>query len=255
MKLKYALIASFFFLLVSCGKFESKKNPIKIIDDFGIQRNYKLYINDRIKNQPLFVYFHGVVSKEFKEIPTLKNYTGSPVEETGLIEFCKEKGIALLVPEPSYSFRFLGKKAKGWSPFVKEANGVLKMIEKVIENYSINRKRVFLLGISAGAVFSHYLANLYPNKFAAILSHSQGYTDEKGNLLIPQKKGPMFGVVFAYTKGDYKNLKKICKQSYNIYKKRGYRTILLKNLPENSHKWCISYNNKFYISLLKTIRK
>ncbi len=240
-------------LLISCGKgFVKLKNPINIKDDYGKTRNYKLYIDTKLEDRPLFVYFHGVISKDFKTITALKSYTGSPVEETGLIEFCKKKKIALLVPEPSYEFRFLGKKAKGWSPFVKESNGIEKMIDGVVKKYCINRKKIFLLGISAGAVFSHFLANKRPSKYTAILSHSQGYTDESGKLLIPLKRNAKkFGVLFVYTKGDYENLKAICEKSYLNYKTKGYKTIILRNLPVMSHKWVNSYNSKFYLYLLK----
>src|SRR4030042_912553 len=106
-------------------------------------------------------------------VPPGRDYTGSPVEETGLIAFCRERGIALLVPEALYEYTFLKCRSKGWLT-EKEIDGVEKIIDAVVERFPIDRGGVYLAGISAGAVFSHYLANRRPRFFSALLSPSPG---------------------------------------------------------------------------------
>ncbi len=230
-------------------------NPYRVVDKFGVKRNYTLYLPKNIKESvPMIIYFHGVRSEKFKTIDVLKGYSGSPLIETGLIRFCKIKKIALLEILPSYSYKFMDVKSHGWSPFVKEIDGVEKCIDVVLENYRIDKNSIYIAGISAGAVLAHHLANRRPEKYSAILSHSQAYINEKNDLLIPSQNGNKFGVVFCYTKGDYDNLKELCESSFNIYKKRGYRVIILRNLPPSNHKWSTTSNGRFWRSLLKVSR-
>ncbi len=251
-------IAVLIFSLWSCRenrKYRILNNPYKIIDKSGKERNYRIFVPAGDQKVPLIVYFHGVMSEKFKKMSVLKNYTGSPVEETGLIEFCKKNSIALLVPEPAYKFKFLNVAARGWSPFKKETDGIEKMIDVVSEKLDILNGKIYLTGISAGAVFVNYLANRRPKLYESIISHSQGYIDEKNSLLNPQRRGKKFGVVLAYTRGDYKNLKDITEKTYINYKNAGYKVVILRDLPPKNHSWATSFNKKFWKLLLKTGNK
>lgn len=254
---KTILVILIIFIFASgCAKIGTgygiHKTPFEVKDTFGVIREYKIIIPESEKNVPLLVYFHGVLSEKFKNMPVLKGYTGSPVEETGLITFCRINKIALLVIKPAYSYRFLDVESYGWSPFEKEINGIEKVIDIVLKKFKIDRGRVYLAGISAGAVLSNHLANRRPELYSAILSHSQAYISEDNKLLEPAADGPKFGIVMGYTKGDYKNLIEICNKSYEIYKKNGYKIVLLKDLPPTSHRWSNSSNRRFWRLLQKT---
>jgi pimeloyl-ACP methyl ester carboxylesterase len=128
----------------------------------------------------------------------------------------------------------------------KEIDGVEKVIDTVIARYPVDRGRVFLAGLSAGAGISHYLANRRPGFYSAIVSHSQAYVSQAGMVLPPAVKGPQFGVVFCYNSGDYKNLIRICIDSERIYRASGYRTILLRDLPPQGHAWSAVNNGRFW---------
>jgi len=219
--------------------------PFAVTDDAGNSREYRLYMPGKKGRVPLMLYFHGVISPGFKNIPSLRDYTGSPVEETELIPFCREHGIALLVPEALYEYTFLKCRSKGWLT-VKEIDGVEKIIDTVVGRFPIDRDRVYLAGISAGAVFSHYLANRRPRFYSAVLSHSQAYVDPDGVVLRPAEKGPRFGVVFCYNQGDYKNLIAFCIESERIYREDGYRTALLRDVPPRGHAWSATNNARFW---------
>jgi hypothetical protein len=227
------------------------ETPYAVTDDSGNPREYRLFLPGGRRHVPLIVYFHGVISPGFKRIPGLKDYTGSPVEETGLIPFCREQGIALLVPTALYEYTFLKCPSKGWLT-EKEIDGVEKIIDTVVEHYPVDRNSIYLAGISAGAVFSHYLANRKPRFYSAVLSHSQAYVSPEGVVLHPAEKGPRFGVVFCYNTGDYKNLIAFCKESERIYREDGYRTILLKDLPPRGHAWSTVNNSRFW-KLLRSL--
>jgi hypothetical protein len=163
-----------------------------------------------------------------------------------LVGFCRQNNIILIVPESVYTYEFLKQKATGWLPFEKECDGIEKMIDRVIHEYPVSRNHIYLYGISAGAGICHQLANRRPEFYNAILSHSQGYTTSQGALLKPAARGPQFGVVFGYNRGDYDNLIDICIKSEQIYREAGYRTVLLKNLPPKNHSWSRESNRRFW---------
>jgi pimeloyl-ACP methyl ester carboxylesterase len=249
-------IAFILMLAISCGRpsapGKALETPFPVIDHWGNEREYRLFLPDQ-SGAPfsLLVYFHGVISPEFKTIPSLKKYTGSPIEETGLIPFCRARRIALLVPEAKYEYTFLGRPSKGWVT-EKEVDGVEKIIDTVVEHYPVDRGSIYLAGISAGAVFSHYLANRRPRFYSAVLSHSQAYVSPEGVVLRPAEKGPRFGVVFCYNVGDYKNLIDFCEESERIYREDGYRTVLLRGLPPRGHAWSSPNNARFW-KLLRSL--
>jgi predicted esterase len=236
------------------------QTPFEIVDHFGSKREYRVFLPPRAGDTPLplLLYFHGVWSEEFsKKIPALRNYTGSPVEETGLIELSRRKGFVLLVPEALYEFKALKNcTARGWK-MDEEIDGIEKIIDKIAAEYPISKAKIYLAGISAGAVLCHHLANKRPHYYAAVLSHSQAYTNKegKGKVRKPAVKGPQFGVLFAYNEGDYPDLIKYCGESYRLYKEAGYRTELLKNVPPRGHTWSVQTNDRFWSLLQKLGRK
>ncbi len=245
----FGVIQIVLLTIPGCSKSESGKltNPIEIVDSAGVTRNYNLYLPEKGEGDlPLLVYFHGVVSDGFKNMPVLKGYTGSPAAETGLVPFCNANKIILLEMLPSYTYKFLDVDASGWSPFDKEIDGIEKCIDTVIREYNIDRKKVYLAGISAGAVISNHLANRRPQKYSAILSHSQAYISENNVILEPVESEIKFRVIICYTKGDYKNLKDICESSYKKYKEKNFDVVLLRDLPPLSHKWSNSTNGRFW---------
>jgi predicted esterase len=245
------------FFLNGCGQdrgYQVVDSPHPVVDRWGNPRTYRLYMPRSGTQAPLMVYFHGVMSDGFQNIPTLRGYTGSPVEETGLIEFCRRQGIILLVPRPVYRYSFLNQEATGWLPFEKEMDGIEKMIDLVVGKYPVSRQDIFLAGISAGAGMCHHLANHRPGFYSAILSHSQGYVDAGSHLLEPAVEGPQFGVVFCYTRGDYPDLIRICQESEKIYRRFGYRTVMLKNLSPENHSWDKESNRRFWRYLQKVKR-
>ena len=244
--------------LTGCGSKERYRiieTPHPVTDRWDNPRTYRLYLPPSGEKMPLVVYFHGIMSDGFKKIPSLRDYTGSPVEETGLIEFCRRRGIVLLVPRPAYHYTFLNQEATGWLPFEKEMDGIEKIIDRVVETYPISPKDIFLAGISAGAGLCHHLANHRPGFYSAILSHSQGYVDAENHLLEPSVKGPEFGTVFCYTRGDYDNLVQICIESERVYRRFGYRTVLLKNLAPETHSWDRASNRRFWRYLQRVKRQ
>lgn len=252
------VVAATILSLSGCRRSEVAKvlnTPHAIADRLGNQRTYRLFLPRPEKEPlPLLVYFHGVIAEGFKKIPTLQKYTGAPVEETGLIAFCRANGIALLVPDALYEYRFLNCVSKGWV-IEKEVDGIEKMIDSVVAHYPISKQKVYLAGLSAGAVFSHFLANRRPYFYCGLISHSQAYISAEMEILEPAAKGPQFGVIFAYNKRDYPELIEFCIASEQKYRQAGYRTALLKDLSPPWHQWSAENNRRFWRLLLKLGRR
>lgn len=222
------------------------ETPYRVVDNQGNPREYRVFLpGGKAGKLPLLVYFHGVISPAFKTMPGLKNYTGSPVEETGLIPFCRARGIILLVPTAKYEYTFLNSRCVGWQ-IEQEMDGVEKIIDAVIARAGVDPRRVYLAGLSAGAGFSHYLANHRPHFYSAIISHGQAYINQAEEVLPPAEKGPQFGVVFCYNQGDYENLIRFVIDSERLYRENGYRTILLRDLPPRGHAWSSANNERFW---------
>jgi predicted esterase len=229
--------------------------PQPIVDRLGNHRTYRLFLPQQRENPiPLLVYFHGVRSDGFKKIPALKKYTGAPIEETALIPFCRANGIALLVPDALYEYQFLNCTCKGWV-IEKEMDGIEKMIDSVTLHYPIAKQKIYLAGLSAGAVFCHFLANRRPYFYNGIVSHSQAYVSDQGTILEPALKGPQFGIIFAYNKMDYGELITFCIASEQKYRQAGYRTALLKDLSPPWHQWSAENNRRFWRLLQKLGRR
>jgi hypothetical protein len=247
-------LAELILALAGCrapGPGKVLETPFPVVDQAGNAREYRLFFPDVKRGRlPLLVYFHGVISPCFKRIPSLRSYTGSPVEETGLIAFCRSRGIVLLVPRAKYEYTFLNCPSVGWLTS-KEIDGVEKIIDTVAARFDIDGRRIYLAGISAGAVFSHFLANRRPRFYSAIISHSQAYVSEGGEVLKPAEKGPRFGIVFCYNNGDYKQLIQFCIDSERVYRGEGYRTALLPDLPPKGHAWSSRNNERFWKLLLR----
>ena len=256
--LLFLAIGSALFLIFGCHRPDTAKvlnTPHPIVDQLGNHRTYRLFLPREDKTPlPLLVYFHGVLSAGFKKIPTLKKYSGAPVEETGLIPFCRATGIALLVPDALYEYRFLNCTSKGWV-IEKEIDGIEKMIDSITFHYPIFKQKVYLAGLSAGAVFCHFLANRRPYLYNGIISHSQAYTSDQGTILEPAVKGPQFGVIFAYNKKDYGQLIAFCIESEQKYRQSGYRTAILKDLSPPWHQWSAENNRRFWRLLQKLGRR
>ncbi len=241
-----------FFACRPSQNYKVLETPYPVLDKSGNSRDYRLFLPAAGGSQhPLLVYFHGVISAGFKSIPSLKNYSGSPVEETGLIQFCRARGIILLVPTARYEYTFLNCRSTGWL-IEKEIDGIEAIIDTVIIHYPVDRRQVFLAGLSAGAGLCHHLANRRPHFYNGIVSHSQAYVNQASEAIPPLQKGPLFGVIYCYNAGDYPELIRICIDSERLYRESGYRTILLRDLPPRGHAWSTANNGRFW-KLLKRL--
>jgi len=128
-----------------------------------ISLNYLLYLPenyDQNKNYPLIVFLHGAG------------------ERGDNLELVKKHGIPKIV-ETEQNFQFIVvspqcPKNSWWAMFSEELFELLKNIE---DDYSIDKNRIYLTGLSMGGFGTWDMAVKYPNKFAAIAPICGGLED------------------------------------------------------------------------------
>ena len=133
----------------------------------GGLRPYRLYLPpglDAATTAPLWVWLHGCRQTPYAFA------TGSRVALAA-----DEAGAVVLLPRQlrrANPFRCWNWFDRDTQQGRGEAAIVLAMIEAVAANYRIDRERVFVAGLSAGAGLACVLASRYPERFAAVAMHS-----------------------------------------------------------------------------------
>jgi poly(hydroxyalkanoate) depolymerase family esterase len=140
--------------------------PGKWISGEHAEREYKLYVPTSYGDRPapLVVMLHGC--------------TQSPdtFAESTRMNFHAEGG-GFLVLYPAQKLSANPTRCWNWFTPRNQARGsgepaeIVDIIEQVSRQYSVDRKRVYVAGLSAGASMSAVLAACYPDTFAAAAIH------------------------------------------------------------------------------------
>lgn len=150
----------------------------KVIQTKRIQFGYNLYSADNSDaKSPLVIFLHGSGERGFNNnLPLLANDIPKKV-----YNYMKKTGSGVLVvPQTTWS-----ADMTGW--FRAEFQESLKqLINKTIVEHKIDRNRVYLIGLSNGASASWYLAQKFPEMFAAVVPCS-GYVYNEGKEFLGEK--------------------------------------------------------------------
>lgn len=159
--------------------------PNETMDVEGVSRAYRLVIPSRLPKSggvSLVFAFHGL--GDSKDLMPLY---------TRLDLLAEKEGFVLVYPNA---------QRRMWPLVPQLAFGDLAFFdalhEKLVKTYSIDRRRVYLAGMSNGAYFTHLVASQRPGKVAAIAAHSGGLA------MAPPKVTLKYGVFLAH--GDRDNL-------------------------------------------------
>lgn len=148
---------------VASGEFVSRQ-----IDTADGPRNYKVYLPsgyDRSRPAPLVVVLHGCTQDP-----------DDVARGTRFNTIAEEKG--LLVAYPEQAQKYNGLKCWNWFDAAHQRRGngepalIAAITQKVMSEYSIDARRVYIAGISAGGAMALITAYAYPELFAAAGIHS-----------------------------------------------------------------------------------
>lgn len=130
-------------------------------------RAYQFVIpNEVSENRPLLVLLHGC-----------KQNSDIILEGTNLENEALKRDFYLLVPEQSP----LSNPDNCWNWFYShmqtrnlfnEMGEIISALELVIKNHQIDRSKIFVAGLSAGAAFAENLSACYPDYFSGAAIHS-----------------------------------------------------------------------------------
>ncbi len=132
----------------------------------GEAMNYWLYLpaKSRAGGMPLVVMLHGCTQTAVQF-----------AQSTRMNRLAEKEGFAVLYPQQN-----TGKHAgRCWRWYEREvcdgegeAKSVVTIINKVVEQYALDRGRIYIAGISAGAAMANIIAMNHPHLIAAVGLHS-----------------------------------------------------------------------------------
>lgn len=131
-------------------------------------RMYKLYVPsryDKSRPAPLLVVLHGCTQNP-----------DDIAKGTRFNELAEQKGILVAYPEQPQKYN--GLKCWNWFDASHQLRGkgepalIASIAERVIHDYSVDARRVYIAGISAGGAMALNVAYAYPEIFAAAGIHS-----------------------------------------------------------------------------------
>jgi poly(hydroxyalkanoate) depolymerase family esterase len=130
-------------------------------------RNYKLYIPASFQGQamPLLVMLHGCTQDP-------DDFAAG----TQMNQLAEEKQCFVVYPEQNKNAN--NSKCWNWFNAIDQQRGqgepsiIAGIAEKIIEEYPVNERQVFVAGLSAGGAMAVIVGTLYPELFAAVGVHS-----------------------------------------------------------------------------------
>jgi polyhydroxybutyrate depolymerase len=142
----------------------------------GATRSYRVYCPENIcpKNLPLMLVLHGGLGNA-REIE----------KSTGMSEIADNGGFLVVYPNGTEG-RFGLKDRRTWNAGLccgmaakrdSDDIGFIKaLIEEIERAYAIDRRRVYVVGMSNGGMMAYRLASEIPNEFAAMVAVSGALT-------------------------------------------------------------------------------
>ena len=147
---------------------------------FGLQSNLKLKIKQKKYTYELYV--PDLVSPDMPMIVIMHGMGGSGANTIqAWIERLGDKFVILCPTYPMGAW---------WSQNAE--NFVLKLIHEISAKYPINPNRIFLSGLSNGAIGAYMLGMFYPDRFAGIVPIAGGITKRLMSFLVNLNNTPMY---------------------------------------------------------------
>lgn len=165
MRILYTLIAAIVFAMTANAA-DTGFLDKTFKDSAGVEHKYVLFVPHDYKKDtptPTILFLHGAGETKQKEGAKPKSPPKMPVE-VGI-------GPAIKNREKAFPFLTIIPQAPrfGWGAGSDGAKLALAILEDVEKNYSVDKKRLYLTGLSMGGMGTWSLAVAMPDKWAAIV--------------------------------------------------------------------------------------
>ncbi|WP_243656647.1 extracellular catalytic domain type 1 short-chain-length polyhydroxyalkanoate depolymerase [Paucimonas lemoignei] len=150
------------------GQWLKFNHPLTVLESgrSGGGMDYWLYLPQRadMARLPLVVMLHGCAQ-------TAPQFAQS----TGMNRLADKEGFAVLYPQ-QIARNHAGRCWRWYNPEVREGEAetaaIASIINQVAERYALDRSRIYIAGISAGAAMANIVALTHPQLIAAVGMHS-----------------------------------------------------------------------------------
>ena len=203
----------------------------ELITSKGKTRAYYLYVPSTLKGPaPLIVMLHG------------SNRTGITLVEKWK-DYAKKENIIIAGPDAN--------NQRGWSSPVDGPDFLHDLVEELKSKYSINPRRVYLFGHSAGAGFSLHMGLMESEYFAAVAIHAGALTSQDYEVIgLAKRKIPISMQI-----GDSDQLVplKFVRATRDALKEAGFTVDLIE--IENHDHWYYDKASKFNQTAWEFLKK
>ena len=195
---------------------------------------YSLYVPENYTPQkawPLIVCLHGGYGRGDDYILTW-------------LRPAKSKGYILLSPKS------LGPTWSALDPPM-DLRSIQSMLEEVFGTYAVDRKRVYLSGLSDGGIFTYVLGLTYADIFAGIApiaGELHPAVDEK----LRRSQGKELPILIVHGAHDSIFPVQFTQQTYNLLTKLGYN-VTYKELPDWGHAYTYTINETIVLPWFESI--
>jgi len=221
MKLHILLITV--FLLTASPVFAKDEITKELMTSGGKPRVYYLYVPSTLKAgtaAPLIVMLHG------------SNRTGVNLVEKWK-DLAKKEGIILVGPDAT--------DLRGWGSPQDGPDFLHEIVEQLKSKYTVNSKRVYLFGHSAGAIFALEMSLMESQYFAATAIHAGALARDDMQLIdMAKRKIP---ISIQVGESDEYFPVKIVRQTSDALKTAGFN-VELTEIPNHDH-WYYDQAAKF----------
>lgn len=133
-------------------------------------------------------------------------------------------GLIVVAPDITSSDVVTGFRIEKVTPAVQEdVKAVLNSLDYVLDHYAADRQRVLMTSWSAGGYLMHYIANQYPERFAALCARGASFNSA---ILDEEKARNMgrnhFPVLIFYGQSDFVHIIMESNEALAWYRKMGF---------------------------------
>lgn len=195
---------------------------------------YSLYVPESYTPQqswPLIVCLHGGYGRGDDYIWTW-------------LRPAKSKGYILLSPKS------VGPTWSALNPQV-DIRSILAMLDEVLATYAVDRKRIYLTGLSDGGIFTYILGLAQAELFAGIASVA-GELHPMADPFLRQGKGKGMPILVVHGVHDFIFLVDSIRQTNGLLQKLGYN-LTYKELPDWGHAYCYKINEQIVLPWFESV--